>query len=83
MTNGTSSAQASNAGDKLAETLLQALENETKTASSTTGSGSQSSTSATSIAAMLSNAIKTYMQSGSNNWSQTNALNLLGAGLQV
>jgi Ca2+-binding EF-hand superfamily protein len=83
MANGTSSAQASNAGDKLAETLLQALENETKTASSTGGSGSQSSTSATSIAAMLSNAIKTYMQSGSNNWSQTNALNLLGTGLQV
>jgi Ca2+-binding EF-hand superfamily protein len=83
MANGTNSAQASNARDKLAETLLAALENETKTASSTGGSGSQSSTSATSIAAMLSNAIKSYMQSGSNNWSQTNALNLLGAGLQV
>jgi Ca2+-binding EF-hand superfamily protein len=84
MANGTGSAQASNTGDKLLETLLQALENDQKTASSTSGSGSQSSTSATSIAAMLSNAIKSYMQSSSNNgWSQTNIQTLLGAGLQV
>jgi Ca2+-binding EF-hand superfamily protein len=83
MANRSGSAQASNVGDDLAETLLEALENETKTASSTSGSGSQSSTSVMSIAAMLSNAIKTYMQSSSNSWSQTDVQGLLGAGLQV
>jgi Ca2+-binding EF-hand superfamily protein len=83
MANGNSSVQASNAGDKLVETLLQALENQAKTASSTNGSGSQSSTSATSISAMLSNVLKSYIQSSSDSWSQMDAQSLLGAGVQV
>jgi Ca2+-binding EF-hand superfamily protein len=81
--NGSSSAQVGSSGDKLLETLLQALENEAKTASSTSGNGSQSSASATSIAAMLSNALKTYMQSSSGSFSLTNIQNSLGSGLYV
>ena len=86
LTNGSSSVQTGNSGDKLLETLLEALENQTKTVSSTNGSGSQSSasgTSATSIATMLSNVLKSYIQSSSNSWSQMDAQSLLGAGLQV
>jgi Ca2+-binding EF-hand superfamily protein len=83
MANGSGSVQTSDTGDKLLETLLQALENETKTASTTSGSGSQSSTSTTSITAMLSNVLKSYIQSSSSSWSQTDVQGFLGAGLQV
>ena len=81
--NGSSSVQAGNPGDKLLETLLQALENEAKTASSTSGSGSQESTSATSIAALLSSALKTYMQSSSGGLSLMNIQSSLSSGLYV
>jgi Ca2+-binding EF-hand superfamily protein len=83
MANGSSSVRAGNSGDKLMETLLEALENETKTASSNSGSESQSSISGTNIAAMLSSVLKTYMQSSSISWSQMNIQSLLGTGIQV
>jgi Ca2+-binding EF-hand superfamily protein len=84
MANGSGSTQSTNNTDDLAKTLLEALENQTKTASSTTSTdGSQSSTSATSITTLLSNVLKSYIQSSSNSWSQFDAQGLLGSGIQV
>ncbi len=83
MATGSDSVQSSNSEDKLLKTLLEALENETKTDSSTSVSASQNGSSATSTAAMLSSVLKAYMQSSYSSWSQTDVQSLLGAAVQV
>jgi len=83
MASGSNSTQSTTTTNDLAETLLEALGKQSQSAASAGASGSQGSTSATSIAALLSNALKSYAQSSSNSWSQTGLEGLLSAGLQV
>jgi len=73
--------QAGDAEDKLLKALLEALEKEKQSTSGTGNDGSQSSNTAATISEMLSTALKTYMQSSSNGFSQVGAQNFLGSGL--
>jgi Ca2+-binding EF-hand superfamily protein len=78
---GQQAQQTGDAEDKLLETLLEALEKEKQATSGTGNDGSQSSNTATTISEMLSTALKTYMQSSSNGFSQVGAQSFLGSGL--
>jgi Ca2+-binding EF-hand superfamily protein len=75
--NGTGQAEStqsgSNAQDTLFTKLLEALENETTATSSNSGNAAQ----------LLSAAIQSYMQSSTNNYSQSNMQSLLGSSLYV
>jgi Ca2+-binding EF-hand superfamily protein len=73
--------QAGDAEDKLLKALLEAMEKEKQATSGTGHDGSQSSNTATTISEMLSTALKTYMQSSFNGFSQAGAQSFLGSDL--
>jgi Ca2+-binding EF-hand superfamily protein len=76
---GTSSANATDQGDDVIQSFLDALNSETT--STTTSSNSQSNSSATSVAQMLRAALKSYISSAS--FADTSQQGSLGSALYV
>ena len=79
-----SSVQSGDSIDSLIKSLLEAVAKEEQTASSTVKDDSQNNNSIAGIAHLLSDALKTYMQSSMNGFSQGySAQSLLGSNLYV
>jgi hypothetical protein len=78
------SLQSSDPVDSLIKVFLETLEKEEQTASSASTDESKTGTSVAGMSQMLSDALKSYIQSGANVFSQGNfTQNLLGSGLYV
>jgi Ca2+-binding EF-hand superfamily protein len=79
-----STAQGSDTFDSMVKTLLEVLDDAAQSSASTAGGESQTGTSIAGIAQLLSDALKSYIQSSTNGFSQGNfAEGLLGSSLYV
>jgi Ca2+-binding EF-hand superfamily protein len=79
-----SSLQGSDSADSVVKELLEVLDKAAQTASSTTDDTSKTSSSAANMAQMLSDALKSYIQSSASGFSQGNSTqSLLGSNLYV